>query len=111
MFISSFIHIHGLVTVTAHIWRSEDNSMGLVLSFHQAGPRDGTQVLRLAASALSMKPLLLSFYFLFWDISLLMSMLALNLGSSCPYLWNSWNVRPSRQFLSLVFQLSSGEMS
>lgn len=35
-----------------HEWRSEDNLLGSILSFHYVSPRDETQVIRLEASAL-----------------------------------------------------------
>lgn len=40
--------LEGRVHATAHMWRSEDNSWELVLSFHHVFPEGHTQVMRLS---------------------------------------------------------------
>lgn len=73
--------------------------MKLVLFFLHAGPRDRTQILRLTARAFNQEAI--PPVFILGHNLAKVSILALNLGSSCPYLLNSWAIRPSRQLVSV----------
>lgn len=45
------VHVCGHACVKSRMWRSEDNLWELILSFHQMGSGDQTQVVRFAPSA------------------------------------------------------------
>lgn len=50
MFIWSCVYVCGHVHMTAHVWRSEDNTQELVLAFHHMSLRNQTRLSGLVAS-------------------------------------------------------------